>query len=252
MFAVARIHVHEDRPGAQVQDRLGRCGERVGRDDDLVVPLDAEALEREMESGGRAVDGDRVRDADVRRERVLERRSPRARSSASPKSRTSMTAVALGRRRGSGRWNGIGSVVRMAHRTRPPRPAGAAPGGLERGPGRLVVARSATDRHERVELGEDIDAGRWRRASRARRTLGWRGRLDRLGVVEERLVQLLAGAQADVLDRDRVRVSPGQARQVAREVHDADRLAHVEDEQVARLAEQRRLQDEPRRPPGWS
>ena len=60
-------------------------------------------------------------------------------------------------------------------------------------------------------------------------------------------MELLAGPQADVLDRDRIRVAPGQPREVARQVDDPHRLAHVQDEQVARLAEQRGLEDQPRR-----
>ena len=68
-----------------------------------------------------------------------------------------------------------------------------------------------------------------------------------LGVVEELLVQLLARPQADDLDRLRIGVAPSESDQVSGEVHDLDRLPHIEDEQVAALAEGRRVQDQPRR-----
>ena len=72
------VDVDEHRPGAAVQDRLRGGGERVGRDDDLVARSDAQALEREVERGGRAFTATACRAPDVRRERLLERGGPGA------------------------------------------------------------------------------------------------------------------------------------------------------------------------------
>ncbi len=202
-----------------------------------------------MQRGGRAVDGDGMR-ARRRTPRTPPRTPRSARPVVSqPESRTSRTAVALRRRRGWAGGTGCGSSRHAVDRGAgaPARAAPASP---------CSAARLASwsprraDRDQLVELRvEDRRPGRARRRgrTRTRRTFGWRGRLDGLGVVEQRLVELLAGPQADVLDRDRVGVAAGQPRQVAREVDDPDRLAHVEHEQVARLAEQRRLEDQPRR-----
>jgi hypothetical protein len=52
-------------------------------------------------------------------------------------------------------------------------------------------------------------------------------------VVAEGFVQPLAGAQAGVDDRHLVLGQAGEADQVSGQVHDLDRLAHVEDEDDA-------------------
>ena len=144
-----------------------------------------------------------------------------------------------------GRWNGI-VVIRLGHRAAISDP-GSRSAAIVAARRLLVVAVSPADgdraRRARLKTSDRRRAG----CGSGRAGPSDAGRLDRLGVVEERLVELLAGAQPDVLDRHRIRVTPGQPREVARQVDDADRLAHVEDEQVARLAEQRRLEDEPGR-----
>ena len=62
-----------------------------------------------------------------------------------------------------------------------------------------------------------------------------RRRVDGLAVVPQLLVQLLARPRADELDRDvALGLLAREADHVPREVDDADRLAHVEDVDVAR------------------
>ncbi len=55
-----RVAVDEHRVGAEVADDLGRRGERPRRHEHLVAGGDAQGLEREVEAGGRGVDGDGV------------------------------------------------------------------------------------------------------------------------------------------------------------------------------------------------
>src|ERR1043166_2720981 len=60
------------------------------------------------------------------------------------------------------------------------------------------------------------------------------GRHRRLGGVEQRLVQFLAGPQADKADFDvAVGAQPGEPDHLPRQIDDLDRLAHVEDENLA-------------------
>ena len=70
------------------------------------------------------------------------------------------------------------------------------------------------------------------------------GPFGRLVVVEECFVQALAGSQARVHDRDPLRVQPGKTDQVPGQVHDLDRLAHVQDVDVAAHGRGPGLQDE--------
>src|SRR6266550_2338716 len=75
-----------------------------------------------------------------------------------------------------------------------------------------------------------------------------RGLAHSLALAEELLVELLAGARADELDRD---LAPGllarEPDHVAREVEDPHRLAHVENEDLAATADRAGLDDELRR-----
>ena len=56
-------------------------------------------------------------------------------------------------------------------------------------------------------------------------------------------MELLAGPEAHGLDRLAVGNDTGEADEVAREVHDADRLAHVQDEEVTVAAQRGRVED---------
>ena len=67
-----RVHVHDDRRGAEVEDDLGRRGERVGRHDHLVAGPEADRFERKVHRGRRRVDGHGVLRADVLGELTLE------------------------------------------------------------------------------------------------------------------------------------------------------------------------------------
>src|SRR5204863_7445752 len=59
------------------------------------------------------------------------------------------------------------------------------------------------------------------------------------------LVDLLAGKRARELDRDvALGLEPGELDHVPREVEDAHRLAHVQDEDLAAAADRARLDDE--------
>ena len=79
----------------------------------------------------------------------------------------------------------------------------------------------------------------------ARRIFGMRGRFGGLVVSPQVLVELLARPYADELDRDvPIRLLPGEPDHVVREVDDLDGLAHVEDEDVAALADRPGLDDE--------
>jgi hypothetical protein len=58
-------------------------------------------------------------------------------------------------------------------------------------------------------------------------------------------MELLAGPDADELDRDvALRLPPREADHVVCEVHDLDRLAHVEDEDIAALPNRSGLDDQ--------
>ena len=70
------------------------------------------------------------------------------------------------------------------------------------------------------------------------KTLGWTGELEVLVDVEDLLEELLAGAQAGEADLDVL--ARGEAREadhVAGQVDDLDRLAHVQDEDLAVAAQ---------------
>ena len=70
-------------------------------------------------------------------------------------------------------------------------------------------------------------------------------RADELAVVPELLVQLLAGAHADELDRDLLlRLLAREADHVTRKVEDLHRFAHVEDVHAAAAADRSRLHDQ--------
>ncbi len=69
----------------------------------------------------------------------------------------------------------------------------------------------------------------------------------------ELLEELLAGAQARERDLHvDVGAQTGQRDHLLGEVQDPHGLAHVEDEDLAALAHRAGLEDELRRPPGWS
>ena len=72
-----------------------------------------------------------------------------------------------------------------------------------------------------------------------------RGLADGLVLAPELLVQLLAGAHADELDRDlAVGLLAREPDHAPREVEDLHRLAHVEDEDLAAAADRAGLDDE--------
>ena len=67
-----RLHVHEDGRRIEVRDHLRRRGEGERRHDDTLTASDPERRERQVERRGAGADRDRVRGADVARERRLE------------------------------------------------------------------------------------------------------------------------------------------------------------------------------------
>ena len=74
----ARVDVGEDRPRALVDRGVRARDERERRRDDLVAVAHADRAQREVQAGGAARDRARVRDAEARRERLLERGHARA------------------------------------------------------------------------------------------------------------------------------------------------------------------------------
>jgi hypothetical protein len=68
----------------------------------------------------------------------------------------------------------------------------------------------------------------------------------RVGIGQQFLVQLLAGTQAGEFDRDLVGCVAGQADQVARQVDDLHRLAHVQHQHLPAFADGRGLQHQAR------
>ena len=91
-----RVDVGEHRPGALVQDRVGRRHERERRRDDLVAVLHADRAQREVQRRGAGRDRARVRRPDPRGERLLEL-GTRGPSESWPERSTSMTACSSAR-----------------------------------------------------------------------------------------------------------------------------------------------------------
>src|ERR1019366_342945 len=67
-----RVYVGEHRPGAAVEDGIGRCDEAVRRDDHLVAGADPGRKQGEVQGGRAAGNGDRVRGPDPVGEGALE------------------------------------------------------------------------------------------------------------------------------------------------------------------------------------
>ena len=99
---------------------------------------------------------------------------------------------------------------------------------------------------EAGQLGElFLEQGRIDVHRRRAPDLRVRGRSGLLAVGPQLLVQLLTRAGADELDRDvPARLLAGEANHVVREVEDLHRLAHVEHEDVTRLADRAGLDDQ--------
>ena len=126
-----------------------------------------------------------------------------------------------------------------------PQPEAAAAGAAGPAGGRAIFRHQPVQQieHPRLAAGarlllELVDrAGQHRVVGGARRGEAERrvaGRHRRFGGVEQLLVQLLAGAQPDIADRDvALGREPGEADHLARQIDDLDRLAHVEDENLA-------------------
>ncbi len=200
---------------AQVEDGLGRCRERVGRDDDLVA-LDRHRAPRSARwsARSRAVDSDGVR-APTYAANAFSNSSGPGPVVSQPDSRT---ASAASRSAPPIEVGGRG-CSRDQSRGRP---------GLARDPGdrssvreRLPraswspVAPTATSSSSAAMTGPG--RGRFGYGS-GRGAPSGAGRLDRLGLVEQRLVELLARPQADVLGSGRSpdRARPSRARSRAR------------------------------------
>src|ERR1035437_1299925 len=71
--------------------------------------------------------------------------------------------------------------------------------------------------------------------------------LDLFRLVEELLVELLAGTKPHDLDRLTVRVAPGKSHEVVGQVHYPNWLAHVEDQEVTPRAKRCGVEDQPGR-----
>src|SRR2546428_12279571 len=83
------------------------------------------------------------------------------------------------------------------------------------------------------------------RLRRREEDLRMRGRVSRLAVVPELLLDLLACARADYPDLDvLLRLLPGEPDHVLRQLEDRDRLAHDVDEDPAGAAHRPRLASE--------
>jgi len=70
--------IGQQRAGAQVGAHLAAGGEGVGRHGDLVPGTDAEGLQRQVQGGGTAVEGQGVFGTDALGEGILQRVRPRA------------------------------------------------------------------------------------------------------------------------------------------------------------------------------